>query len=69
MGKDKIHMKLTVKGNGIELLSVVLFNCFEDTEKIKENDVIDVIGYPNLNVWNGNETVQFQVKEWRYYKD
>ncbi len=65
MGKDKTHMKLTIKGTGIELLTVVLFNCFEDVDKINENDVIDVIGYPSLNIWNGNETIQFQVKEWR----
>lgn len=65
MGKEKSHMKLMVKGTGVELLNVVLFNCFEDTEKINENDSIDVIGYPSVNVWNGNETIQFQAKEWR----
>lgn len=69
MGKDKSHLKLTVKGNGIDPLSLVLFNCFEDTEKINENDALDVIGYPNINIWNGNESMQFQVKEWKYYKD
>jgi len=65
MGKEKSHMKLMVKGSGVELLNIVLFNCFDDTEKINENDSIDVIGYPSVNVWNGNETIQFQAKEWR----
>jgi len=65
MGKEKSHMKLMVKGTGVELLNIILFNCFEDTEKINENDSIDVIGYPSVNVWNGNETIQFQAKEWR----
>lgn len=65
MGKEKSHMKLMVKGTGTELLTVVLFNCFEDTERINENDSIDVIGYPSVNVWNGNESIQFQAKEWR----
>lgn len=69
MGKDNSHMKLMVKGNGTELLTLVLFNCFEDIEKLNENDEIDVVGYPNLNIWNGNETVQFQVKEWRLSKE
>jgi len=66
LGKDQLHLKLMVKGNGTELLTLVLFNCFDDIQKLNENDEIDVIGYPNINVWNGNETLQFQVKEWRY---
>lgn len=66
MGQEKNHMKLTVKGNGVDLLTLVLFNCNEDTEGINENDSIDVIGYPDLNVWNGNENIQFMVKEWRF---
>ena len=66
MGKDKSHMKLTLKGTGVELITAVMFNCFEDTEKIKENDTLDLIGYPSVNAWNGTETIQFQVKEWRY---
>ena len=66
MGQEKNHMKLTVKGNGVDLLTLVLFNCNEDTESVNENDSIDVIGYPDLNVWNGNENIQFMVKEWRF---
>ncbi len=66
LGKDQLHLKLMVKGNGTELLTLVLFNCFDDIQKLDENDEIDVIGYPNINVWNGNETIQFQVKEWRF---
>lgn len=69
MGKERIHMKLMVKGTGIELLTVVLFNCFDDIEKVNENDTIDIIGYPSINAWNGNETVQFQVKEWRPHQE
>ncbi len=69
MGKEQSHLKLMVKGNGVELLQLVLFNCFDDIQKLNENDEIDVIGYPSLNVWNGNETIQFQVKEWRYSKE
>lgn len=66
LGKEQIHLKLMVKGNGSELLQLVLFNCFDDVQILNEGDEIDVIGYPNLNIWNGNETIQFQVKEWRY---
>ena len=66
MGQEKNHMRLTVKGNGVDLLTLVLFNCNEDTQDINENDSIDVIGYPDINVWNGNENIQFMVKEWRF---
>lgn len=69
MGKEKAHLKLLMKGTGVELLTVVLFNCFDDIEKINENDSLDLIGYPNINVWNGNESIQFLVKEWRAHKD
>ena len=66
MGKESAHMKLTVKGDGIGLLTLTLFNCYSDTEKIFEENSIDVVGYPDLNVWNGNESVQFNVKEWKF---
>ncbi len=69
MGKEKAHLKLMLKGSGVELITAVLFNCFDDVEKINENDSIDLIGYPNVNVWNGNETIQFMVKEWRYHNN
>ncbi len=66
MGKESAHMKLTVKGDGVGLLTLTLFNCYSDIEKIFEENRIDVVGYPDLNVWNGNESVQFNVKEWKF---
>ncbi|MDD4381908.1 MAG: single-stranded-DNA-specific exonuclease RecJ [Candidatus Dojkabacteria bacterium] len=65
MGQDGKHMKLTVKGGGIDLLELVMFNCNDDVEKINEDTSIDVIGYPDINVWNGRENIQFIVREWR----
>jgi len=69
MGKESNHMKLLVKGNGIDLLTLIMFGCNEDTENLKENDEIDVVGYPDINIWNGRQSIQFSVKEWRYSKD
>ncbi|MHC1716313.1 MAG: single-stranded-DNA-specific exonuclease RecJ [Candidatus Dojkabacteria bacterium] len=68
MGKEGNHMKLLVKGNGIDLLTLIMFGCNEDTELLKEDDLIDVIGYPDINIWNGNKNIQFSVKEWKYSK-
>ncbi len=66
MGQEKNHMKLLVKGNGIDLLTLTLFNCGEDIEKINENSVLDVVGYPDINTWNGIANIQFNVKEWKF---
>lgn len=66
MGKLGNHMKLLCKGEGIDLITLVLFNCDTDSEIIKENDKIDVIGGIGIDSWNGNEDIQFLVKEWRY---
>ena len=66
MGKLGNHMKLLCKGEGIDLITLVLFNCGTDTEDINVDDRIDVIGGVGINSWNGNEDIQFLVKEWRY---
>lgn len=66
LGKEQNHMKLAVKGNGVELLTLTLFGCNEDTDTIKEKQQIDVIGYPEINIWNGRESIQFNVREWRF---
>ena len=66
MGKEENHLKLVVKGNGIDMLTVVLFGAGEDRDEIEKDSIIDIVGYPDLNIWNGNENVQFNVKEWRF---
>ena len=66
MGKLGNHMKLVCKGDGIDLITLVFFNCNGDTEEIKINDHIDVVGDIGINSWNGNEEIQFLVKEWKF---
>lgn len=66
MGKLGNHMKLVCKGDGIDLVTLVMFNCEEDVSEINVDAKIDVVGSVGLNVWNGNEEIQFLVKEWRY---
>ncbi|HOV29717.1 MAG TPA: single-stranded-DNA-specific exonuclease RecJ [Candidatus Dojkabacteria bacterium] len=67
IGAGKNHMKLVVKGDGIDLLTLTFFNCEEDISKINENSVIDVVGYTSANVWNGRENVEFNVREWKFH--
>ena len=66
MGKEGNHLKLLVKGDEVDSVTLTLFSCNEDTELLNEASKIDVVGYPNINIWNGVESVQFNVKEWRY---
>jgi len=66
MGKLGNHMKLVCKGDGIDLITLVFFNCNGDSEEIDVNDIIDVVGDVGINSWNGHEDVQFLVKEWRF---
>ena len=66
MGKLGNHMKLVCKGDGIDLITLVFFNCNGDSEEIDVNDSIDVVGDVGINSWNGHEEVQFLVKEWRF---
>ena len=68
MGQEENHMKLLVKGSGYDLLTLVLFGSGEDKEEIEKDSVVDVVGYPDLNIWNGYENIQFIVKEWRFTK-
>jgi len=68
MGEEKNHLKLSVKGNGIELLTLLLFGAGDDKEDLGRDAKVDVIGYPDINVWKGNESIQFIVKEWRFSK-
>jgi single-stranded-DNA-specific exonuclease len=66
MGKLGNHMKLICKGDGVDLITLIMFNCDDDVEQISIDDRIDVIGGVDINSWNGNEDIQFLVKEWRY---
>lgn len=66
MGKLGNHMKLLCKGDGIDLITLILFNCDEDTEEINVDDVIDVVGSIGVNSFNDREDIQFLVKEWRF---
>ena len=66
LGKIQIHLKLLCKGDGVELVTVLLFRCEEDVDNLKDDDVIDIVGNVNVNSWNGREQLQVIAKEWKY---
>jgi single-stranded-DNA-specific exonuclease len=66
IGKMQNHLKLLCKGDGVDLVTVLLFRCDEDVDNLKEDDEIDIVGSVNVNSWNGNEQLQVIAKEWKY---
>lgn len=64
MGSMQNHLKLILKDSGFETINAVMFNCREDIDRLQVDDVINLVGSVELNVWNGNTDVQFMVKEW-----
>lgn len=66
MGKLGNHMKLICKGDGIDLITLVLFNCDEDIDEMQIDTSIDVVGSIGINSFNGSDDIQFLVKEWRF---
>jgi single-stranded-DNA-specific exonuclease len=69
LGKDQNHMKLEIKGEGSGVEEAIMFNCLDDIEKIKVDDVIDLVGCVGINEWNNLTKVQFEVKDWRACND
>lgn len=66
LGQNGNHMKLDIQVEDGNTISMIMFNCDEDVEKIKIEDLIDVVGSIYLNSWNGNDSLEFQIKEWRF---
>lgn len=65
IGQSQNHMKISFKGNTVGISEGVMFDCAEDIEKINIDDALDLVGYVDINEWNGNTTLQFMIKEWR----
>jgi len=66
LGQSDSHMKIEVEREDGSKLPMIMFNCDEDIEKIDIGSKVDVVGSIYLNSWNGNESLEFQIKEWRY---
>jgi single-stranded-DNA-specific exonuclease len=66
IGKMPNHLKLLCKGDGVDLVTVLLFRCDEDVDNLKIDDEIDVVGSINVNSWNGHEQLQVIAREWQY---
>ncbi len=64
MGSRSDHLKIEVK-SGLKRINALIFGGMEDIAEISVGDRIELLGNPNINVWNGNSELQFIVKCWR----
>ncbi|WP_027398782.1 single-stranded-DNA-specific exonuclease RecJ [Anaerovorax odorimutans] len=62
MGKDKQHVKFNVQDNN-KVLTCVLFNYLKEYNEIKSDFSYTIIGYPDVNVWNGKSQIQMLIRK------
>jgi single-stranded-DNA-specific exonuclease len=60
---DGKHLKLVLKGDGSGFLQCIYFGGGENIEKLAQGDIIDVIGSLGVNNWNGEQNLQFNIKD------
>ncbi len=58
------HLKIRFSKDGKEFDSIA-FGMGELSESLQKNTSLDIAFYPDINVWNGNEKVQFIIKDIR----
>ena len=58
------HLKLTLKDDNF-MIDAIGFNMGELSEKYLLDDKVDVVGNLDINVFNGNESIQILLKDIR----
>jgi single-stranded-DNA-specific exonuclease len=62
---DGKHLKFVLKGENGGFLEAIFFNGGEWESKIQQGISIDLIGNLDVNTWNGEENLQFKIKDLR----
>jgi single-stranded-DNA-specific exonuclease len=60
IGNGEKHFKLNLEKNG-KNITAVAFNKKDLIKDLEIGDKVDVVGCPNINRWNGNEYLQFEI--------
>lgn len=64
MGHSKQHAKFIGTGDRSKGFSCVLFNKAQNyMDILQEGKKMDIMGYPDINIWNGNSKIQFVLKD------
>ena len=62
IGKDKTHLKMTIKGNDA-LLDTIGFSFGSIVDYLTESSEIDLVGKVEENEWNGNKKPQLMIED------
>lgn len=63
MGQDKQHMRMTCTGSQGKKFPCVLFQKAQEYASISEVTSYKIIGYPDINNWNGKSQVQILIEK------
>jgi single-stranded-DNA-specific exonuclease len=70
IGNDGQHLKLTVRANNASSktppLEAIAFGFGDQAETLRAHPAIDLVYTLEANVWNGTESLQLNVKDFRY---
>lgn len=61
VGADGKHLRLTVRTKSGKIIKMIGFGFGDWREKIKRDDLIDVIFQISINEWNGNKQLQYKI--------
>lgn len=64
VGQDGAHLQLIV-GKGAAQLGGIAFQRGEEADLINEWQRLDVVGELSINEWNGKQSLQIQLSDWR----
>jgi single-stranded-DNA-specific exonuclease len=68
IGNGNKHLKFSIKSENSDFINCILFNAGDWVENLKPGTIIDLVGTPELNVWNSQESVQLSVSDVRISK-
>ena len=63
MGAEKQHVRFSGSGNNGKGVPCILFQRAQDySELLLKGELLDLAGYPDINVWNGDSKIQFVLR-------
>lgn len=62
VGSTSSHLKVTIESDG-QYIDAIGFNLADYYSKIKQGDKVDIVGYPEKNVFLGNTKLQMKITD------
>ena len=64
IGKDNQHLKLTLQATNHKLLEALIWN-HDNRIDFNINDTINIVYSPKINQFNGETSIQLEIKDWQ----